>query len=242
MTFVQSVKKEIQVERDSFWQFPLVVAGLWVFGMVLGLIITFASGENEEFVPMGFILALVGAVISIFFVGAQMHMGFKLAVGMGTTRKSYLGSYYAVSFLLCLECYVVAVCTILLDKAIWALGFSHMKFLFSLPDYVPLFWWPIILVAAAAVSALAGAFFAALIYKWGQKAFWILWSVWMIGFVLLPQLASRWKDTAVAKFVFSIGGLLGAIPLWGWGVIALSVLALMPLTTVLIMRKEAVRI
>lgn len=234
------IKREFSVQKMNFQQMPLIILGLYLFGFVLGLIITVASGEGE-FVPLGFIMAFIGAIISSFVIGAQFHMGFKLAVGMGVTRKNYLISFYFVDYVLALECFAAAAAAIALDWGAWAFFFSGTTSIFSNLLSFPLLLAVPVLLAAALAFLVVGVFCAALIYKWGKKAFWILWVIWMLAFVGVPQLFSRWGNTALAKMVSGAFSGLLSLSVWAYAALGIAGVAGMVLCTVLVMRKEPVR-
>lgn len=177
---IKSIKREISVNRDSLWQSELVLVGAYLAGEVFLLCILHFFGEEPEFIPLGFIITMIAAVIcAVMFPAYYFSCGYEQALTLGCTRGRFLAGELALSLMHIVQLLATAGLAFLAD-----LGFYRALY----PQVYAQIDWDgfeinasFFAAAAVAVAALLcfGVFFGALLQRWGKRAFWVMWGVFM---------------------------------------------------------------
>ena len=176
------IQKQFRVQIRDFKWYAGIVLGCFIVGNFLMWLII-SVGKEQEWAALGTIFGFFGAFGWLFGVGVQMGVGIDWPLSMGRTRLSCQVAHYAVgtvfSLMLALEC--------------WLLSFLEDHFMqWALPGMKKEFD----VYAAATLPRIAGGllagmvvatFLGALVARFGKKAFWLLWALWMIGALGLPR-------------------------------------------------------
>lgn len=180
----EAVKKQWTVQWKDWRILMLFILGGWIFGMILHFVIVALDSSITSYFPMGTVMAVVIAGLCAGVMWAiQLGFYFNLEISMGSTRKGFLISFYLVGFLFEL-CYIGEI--ILLNLAERVLERQLYSDLECEIDILPyLLKWGV--PAMAAIMFLCG-FMGTLILRYGKKASWALWLIWMFCFLVLPRI------------------------------------------------------
>ncbi len=202
----KTVKKQFWIQwRDWSWLTPMIL-GEWIFGLVLHYIMVRMDASITTYFPMGTTVAVIGAVISTGLMGVlQIGIYFNMEISMGCTRKEYFVSYYITSLVLEIFRMGMIILLNLAERRLQRLIYTNME---SEVDFLPqiLKWGFIVVIALCFLSGFCGT----LLLRYGKKAFWVLWCVWMFGCLVLPRIPYIVED-APNSFLGRIGK--GAIEL-----------------------------
>ena len=189
-----NLKIQFQTRKAELVQLFLLAAGCYALGM---LIMTGVNlwGNAEENVPIGTLIAMVAMAFTHFFCVSFSFIGeFNMAISMGATRKAFVGSYT-----------VFTVAEIALFEFILFVFGCFEQFLLGkafpqnrlILDVTAFFTWKNCLSVLIAFTVME-LFVAAVILRFGMKAFWTLWIVYML-IAFLPAKLSE-NEALVAKF------------------------------------------
>ena len=98
-------------------------------------------------------------------------------------------------------------------------------------------------VPAAAVLTVIGGFCGALLLRFGRKAFWIMWALWMFGCIGIPGISDaviEKPESFYGQIGIAAGNILSQISVQTWGMIlgAVSIGAMIGMW--IIIRKQQV--
>lgn len=209
------IKKQFGVQWKDWSHLILLILGIWILGVVLHYVIVRVDDTVTTYFSMGTLMAMIGAVFAAGIMGLiQIGFYFNMEISMGCTRKGYFISYYITA--LVFEIFYLGI-IVLLNLAERVLEKHIYTGLKSEVDFLPyILKWG--LLAAAAVCVISG-FCGTLLLKYGKKAFWVLWCIWMFGCLVLPKIR-RISEDAPNSFLGKIGNgtaeLLKGIPVYAF--------------------------
>lgn len=216
--FKRALKAEFLCCPKNMLLLGCVALGGWIFGVVLSVIITFT--ENEGYIPLGGIFAMViGLMSTLFVIAVYFSAGFDNAVRMGCTRRVYLAAQYMFSLftILC----VTAFSGILMLGEWLVCGDSPI---FGIFEFFP--WYIATLIPL--ILLIFGSFIGALFARFGKAAFWIAYAVCFAPMILGDPIGriveSGDTSTAIGRIIVTVAGWLAAVPMWVWT----AVLCLLP--------------
>ena len=91
----QQFLKDIRLHKSGFFSVFGIMAGSFLFGMVMVFIIMNVDDDPGSWFCMGtLIAALVLVAIGLFLAAFSYAQEFMLALSMGRTRKTFMVSYY----------------------------------------------------------------------------------------------------------------------------------------------------
>lgn len=211
-----------------------LIGGMYLFGMALTSVLMTTVVDDNSYAPLSLLFAQMGALFALFGVAERFNNGFDLAVKMGETRRGYLWSAFAVTTLEIMAALGIFWLLRLVEKAFQGLVFPGTTL-----ELDPLIWledWRLTLGIAVLVIGLA-ALFGAMLHKYGRKAYWIFWILWMVIFVGGPQVidAVQEGNNSIVGHIgrFLVGlfgggfGIEGFCLLLSGGVIGMAVSVLM---------------
>lgn len=152
------------------------------------------------------------------YMGLSLLMNFHLQVGMGCARKDFIVSYYITGAAGSL----VLVLFVAMAAAVPRIVYAGTCGTENTPDMTSaiLKWGIPIAIALSAVSSMCGA----LVLRFGKIAAWMIWGIWMIGCLGLPNLAehiSETPDSVVGRAGAGIMSMLKNLPGSTWTVLIL---------------------
>lgn len=200
---------KMKMGRTEFLQYGAILLA----GYLLGLVLCFFLLRGEgEYVTLGTLMAATFAAFIHFFGSVFSFLGeFNMGISMGATRKELVRSYALFLFVQILLLEIVLVLSGMAEKAMLAKMMPGGELRFDLTAYMK----PGYLLAIAAVMMVAEIFCGAVLLRFGMKAFWVLWAVWMISAVLLPRLLDNGRLSVLwNRLGLALGGHLTAAGIW----------------------------
>lgn len=166
---------------SELWLLLGLSAFVYVFGTIIFMVIMHFDKESTTF-EIATLMEAIFATMIVALTGCfTFASNYNMAVGMGAVRKSYIPSYYLVNLIFVVIEYGVVVITHFIESAQINYLYPTVekeagveRFLFS--QYtIP------VLLLLSVIPLLAGC----CILKFGKKAFWVLWVVYM-SLCILP--------------------------------------------------------
>ena len=193
---------QCKIRKTELLQYLGIMLGGFVLGFVILLIIVNQSGENES-ATAGTMIAVILLLFVHFFSTIISFVGeFNTAVSMGATRKNFVISYAIFNMI---EITVLETGLFILgnlEKTVINQLFPGIRFEIDMTEF---FAWKYMAGGVIEFTILE-IFFAAVLLRFGMKAFWVLWAIWMLG-ALLPGNISH--NEKLSKEFTKIGLMLG---------------------------------
>lgn len=227
---MKALKIELAKQKKWFLLFFISILGIWLLGVSVQIVML-AGFKETTTVTLGTlficpIAPFMHAFKRIFSFGTEFNM----AIAMGQTRKKYVWTYELVALLELICAALLGYVLCLSEKAICNKFFSQVSIEI---DAVAVFQLRYLIPAILGILVLE-VFLQAMSMRFGMKAFWAIWLMWMI-ICLGPTMGirTRWIEktvTGIAKgvlklteqtsgYIWIFGGLiLGAVLLiisWG---------------------------
>lgn len=206
------IKKQFAIQSMDWVRLALVIPGSTLFGMLLHYFMVRNDSEAEYYVAIGTLLACIMAVLlSAIMILGQFVVYFNTEVSMGCLRKHFLVSFYLVSFVFTLAYMAVIIVMNLIENALCRRMYPYLS---SEIDFLPyILKWGVPVIA---VLCIVGIFSSILLLRFGRKAFWILWVIWMFGCVGIPRVSEAMEDapnSLMGRIGSAVTGYLRGIPL-----------------------------
>lgn len=184
-------------------QFLAVAFGSYVFGIIVMMIIRANTMEENECVTLGMLIAMVALVFIHFFGIIFSFVGeFNMAISMGATRKAYVGSYalFNMAELAGLELLLFVLGKI--ELALMRVIYPQCEIILDVTQY---FQWKYLLAVIVGMTVVE-LFLGAVILRFGMKAFWVVWAIWMF-LTLVPAKLS--ENEVMAAKMHQLGEQIG---------------------------------
>lgn len=223
------LQKQLKRRKKEALLFFLIIIAGYVIGVFSMLLISRKSaGEaaEKEVVLIGTVLAMTIGVCLQFFVDIFTFLQeFNIAISMGQTRKSFVWCYEFVSLLELLAVTIILRGFAEIEQLIYCIAVPDIKFLVKADVLVQLKIIVPIILGITAVQMLIQA----LLLRFGMKAFWGIWIVWMtLAFspsVLSQNKALAEKMVNMAAVLFGVAVHLGEVFWIMAGVILAGIMA-----------------
>ncbi|HIV86854.1 MAG TPA: hypothetical protein H9896_01940 [Candidatus Pygmaiobacter gallistercoris] len=204
---MDAIRREWRVQCRNLPAEMGFVLGGFLFGRLLAMGILFFTKE-DEWLPFGAIFGAFGLGAVLFTIAMQFVIGLNRAILMSRTRTNFmLGGYSMGIFTLLLALVVLLLlswiefCTASADDTLRAAAEQVASVLLH----------PLFLLSFPVCGTVLAGFIGALLARFGWRAGWTLWGIWMLGALVLPRMidASKGKDTLLTR----AGNLLGSFVL-----------------------------
>lgn len=234
-----SIKQQFKLQWDNLWQFALIMVGMFVVGFLIVSVLV-AVGIADTTVTLASLFAVLGLAFWFFGVGAQMSLGLTHGIIMSRTRKSFLVAHYVVNLV-----YTVLQCALMfvlfqLDRILLKTFFSQLELEVDFSIYFGFKLLLIVIVSGVIVASFLGA----MLTRYGKTAFWVLWSIWMFVFLVLPRASEAAAEsgdaTILGMIAIRVVEFFTSIPLSSWKVIGAVALVGCLIGNFLMVRKQAV--
>lgn len=217
-----AIKRQWKVSYRDWPICYVVMLGSAVFGMILLTILMRTDPTVEAWFPMGTVMAGLIACFYLFMIGAAGDSSaFNIEVGMGSTRKHFFVSYYVITLLQSLSCAVVVWAVYLAETLLWNRVYAPLRC--EVEMFPMLFGLGLLL---SFILPMLGMFVAELVGRFGKRAGWALWMLWMASFIFVPRFMDAAEETPESIFgrVGSVFlGILHAFTPKQWAGIVLAV-------------------
>lgn len=232
--------KTMKLRLDELALYAAGNLGVFLLGSLLLRLVTYFGGSEPDYTVfrLGTIMAwclFCFLAIGMGMFGMSVH--FDWYVGFGRTRKSFFICDMATEF-----------CWNLLSlMMIWGLSFLEggiLKLFYgSYQEEIKDLWgiWfgcmiPILALLLVLIRELTGT----LIMRFGNKAFWVMWAIWMIICLAPGKIASD-KNGAVEKMIERITAWITGMSIAGWAIMGSVLVILMLAVSWMLMRKQMVK-
>ncbi|MDO4337833.1 MAG: hypothetical protein Q4C91_07065 [Eubacteriales bacterium] len=181
---LEALKKQFSVQWKDWMMMSLLLPGVWALGAGLHYVLIRMDSEVTSYFPMGTLMAALTAGVCAAIMGIlQLGFYFNMEISLGFTRAGFFLSYYAVSFVFSAFYTGILILLNLIERIL-------EKYLY--PDLsCEIDFLPYLLkggIPAAAAVCLVSGFCGVLILRFGKKASWGIWALWMICCVGGPQI------------------------------------------------------
>lgn len=230
----------MKLRLDELALYAICNLGGFLLGCLLLALITYLGGSDDDFTVVRF--GTVMAWIIFCFMSVMMGMFgmgsyFDWHVGLGRTRKS---------FFICdliTECCFNLISLLVIGGLSLAEGGILKAFYGSYTEDGKMLWGPWLLwiiPVFAIVLAVVREFTGSILMRFGKKAFWVMWALWMIV-CLVPGKLARNKNGVMGEMIRKTISWIAGVSVTGWVVMGGALIILLLAASWLIIRKQAVR-
>lgn len=194
---------QCKTRKMEVLQFLAVAFGSYVFGIIVMMIIRANTMEENECVTLGMLIAMAALVFIHFFGIIFSFVGeFNMAISMGATRRAYVGSYalFNMAELAGLELLLFVLGKI--ELALMRVIYPQCEIILDVTQY---FQWKYLLAVIVGMTVVE-LFLGAVILRFGMKAFWVVWAIWMF-LTLVPAKLS--ENEVMAAKMHQLGEQIG---------------------------------
>lgn len=230
---------DLRLQKSGWIALLCTVLGAAAAGMIMVALIMNLDSDPGSWFCMGTLLSLVVGGMFLLIQGAFGYQAeFQLALSMGRTRTAFMGAYV---LRLLMEAFLVWGLT----SAVHGLELTLYPVWYAAYENEVLFRFlsmPQIMVPAVLGLCLLAMFIGALYGRYGRKGlagFYFLWLVCCFG---LPRLVDLFESEPKSPVVTGILGAVMAVPLPVWIAFGAAVILAMVATTVILGRKQMVKI
>jgi len=235
------IKKQFKLRKEEIVLAGIIECVTFILGMIMLVIIVRFDDTIDKVFELGSIIAFCASLFTTFImVFATFGVSFNNAICMGRTRKAYVTSYVTVT--ICMTCSIIIIAFLftIVEKALCTVIYPNYVFEYVALNHIT----PLIIVAVILVEVIVPMFIGTLLARYGMKAFWIMWVIWMFGFTVLPRMISN-IDINDNSVIGNIGNKLvselGGISIASWYTVGGILLILMFVTTINLIRKQGVK-
>lgn len=235
------IKQQLRLRLDEI----ALAAGLEVGGFVVGFIMMYVImnfADADSTFPLATIFAIMMGIISTVLFGiVSFQIHFNNAVSMQIARKRFAISYLITAFIQMLVVVIMVIILGYIDKGLAGVLYPNIEQEF---DIVTIFRGPYIVLITIG-SVILQMFLGAVNLRFGKKAFWVLWVIWMSMCFLPQRIADAVENNSNSVFGNIGRGFVNITSKYGagmWMNLAIVCLIIMSVITVVIIRKQSVTI
>lgn len=216
---LRAIKKQFAIQWRDWVLGYLCVLVVSMLGVLMANVVMQFGQEAESYVSLG---AIMGCGMAVVYSGlwTMMQLGicFNQEISMGYTRSRFFVSFYTVNFVGNFLMVLLLLLIGLGENQLYHVLYPGGENEINLIPYL----FRVGLPAAFALSMAAGLC-GVLLMRYGRKAFWALWGLWMFGFLGIPYISDAVKD-APDSFLGMVGNAftqwLKAVPGNVWIILA----------------------
>ena len=183
-------------------QFLVAAFGGYVFGIIVMMIIR-ANIVEKECVTLGMLIGMIILVFMHFFGITFSFVGeFNMALSMGATRKSFVGSYALFNMMELAGLELLLFVLGKIELALISVIYPQCEIILDVTQY---FQWKYLLAVIVGMPVVE-LFLGAVILRFGMKAFWVVWAIWMF-LTLVPAKLS--ENEVMAAKMHQLGEQIG---------------------------------
>ena len=183
-------------------QFLVAAFGGYVFGIIVMMIIR-ANTVEKECVTLGMLIGMIILVFIHFFGIIFSFVGeFNMALSMGATRKSFVGSYALFNMVELAGLELLLFVLGKIELALISVIYPQCEIILDVTQY---FQWKYLLAVIVGMTVVE-LFLGAVILRFGMKAFWVVWAIWMF-LTLVPAKLS--ENEVMAAKMHQLGEQIG---------------------------------
>lgn len=193
---------QCKTRKMEVLQFLVAAFGGYVFGIIVMMIIR-ANIVEKECVTLGMLIGMIILVFMHFFGITFSFVGeFNMALSMGATRKSFVGSYALFNMVELAGLELLLFVLGKIELALISVIYPQCEIILDVTQY---FQWKYLLAVIVGMTVVE-LFLGAVILRFGMKAFWIVWAIWMF-LTLVPVKLS--ENEVMAAKMHQLGEQIG---------------------------------
>lgn len=239
---INAIKRQAVIQKGMYLSCWGTTVFMGVVGVLLMQLILNFDNDVKKYLTAGGGMAVIGLALWIIVVTLQFQYDFNMAITMGNTRSQFIIAYFVILFAENMIGILIAGIICGLEQSIYPLiypMFEEKENLLLLP-YIIKYGVP-----GAILFTALGGFFGTLILRFGKRAAWSLWVIWMCITLGLPR-AFDLAEEAPASLLGMIGKGLRRIISSGTKVGVMTAVAVITLLcmvfTVKILKKQQVTV
>ncbi len=202
--------KAIKMNLEDLWPFLAIEGGFFLVYEIIEAIILYTAKPDTSGAICGVILLAVGVMVNLFAGGTYPVLNVDLLLRYSVTRKTALAATLGT---MTLNMVVTMSCAALLgwvDSHIARLWVNVLPWVTEVETIEPPLW-AYFAIGIGVVCLALGV--GGMLLKFGRKAFWIIWALWMLLVVgiNLVDLHAVFEASATipALIALCVVGLLG---------------------------------
>lgn len=193
---------QCKTRKMEVLQFLVAAFGGYVFGIIVMMII-WANIVEKECVTLGMLIGMIILVFMHFFGITFSFVGeFNMALSMGATRKSFVGSYALFNMVELAGLELLLFVLGKIELALISVIYPQCEIILDVTQY---FQWKYLLAVIVGMTVVE-LFLGAVILRFGMKAFWVVWAIWMF-LTLVPAKLS--ENEVMAAKMHQLGEQIG---------------------------------
>lgn len=193
---------QCKTRKMEVLQFLVAAFGGYVFGIIVMMII-WANTVEKECVTLGMLIGMIILVFMHFFGITFSFVGeFNMALSMGATRKSFVGSYALFNMVELAGLELLLFVLGKIELALISVTYPQCEIILDVTQY---FQWKYLLAVIVGMTVVE-LFLGAAILRFGMKAFWVVWAIWMF-LTLVPVKLS--ENEVMAAKMHQLGEQIG---------------------------------
>lgn len=193
---------QCKTRKMEVLQFLVAAFGGYVFGIIVMMIIR-ANTVEKECVTLGMLIGMIILVFMHFFGITFSFVGeFNMALSMGATRKSFVGSYALFNMVELAGLELLLFVLGKIELALISVIYPQCEIILDVTQY---FQWKYLLAVIVGMTVVE-LFLGAVILRFGMKAFWVVWATWMF-LTLVPAKLS--ENEVMAAKMHQLGEQIG---------------------------------
>lgn len=193
---------QCKTRKMEVLQFLVAAFGGYVFGIIVMMIIR-ANIVEKECVTLGMLIGMIILVFMHFFGITFSFVGeFNMALSMGATRKSFVGSYALFNMVELAGLELLLFVLGKIELALISVIYPQCEIILDVTQY---FQWKYLLAVIVGMTVVE-LFLGAVILRFGMKAFWVVWAIWMF-LTLVPAKLS--ENEVMAAKMHQLGEQIG---------------------------------
>lgn len=186
----KAIKKQFMVQWCDLMAGSLFAAATGVVGIIIAIVAMGTVGKGENYIEIGTIIAgMVTAIISLVGIGFSFYSSFQLEVGLGSTRKHFFTSFYLFSLTWGLTNGLIVILFYEMEHRLYGMLYPTAV---SEVEMMP--FLAVLALYLAVVLPMVGISAAVTMMRFGRIAFWIMWVIWMVGFLVIPRFLGAAED------------------------------------------------
>ena len=193
---------QCKTRKMEVLQFLVAAFGGYVFGIIVMMIIR-ANTVEKECVTLGMLIGMIILVFMHFFGITFSFVGeFNMALSMGAPRKSFVGSYALFNMVELAGLELLLFVLGKIELALISVIYPQCEIILDVTQY---FQWKYLLAVIVGMTVVE-LFLGAVILRFGMKAFWVVWAIWMF-LTLVPVKLS--ENEVMAAKMHQLGEQIG---------------------------------
>lgn len=203
--------------------------GFFLFGLMVVLVINAFLNDEKDYACMGSLMAAIATIVGVLARGnSTLSSRFSMAVSMGQTRRAFLLWDTVITALTAALGLLVSWCLYLLENLLYGVLYPGFENGISIDG---LYRWQVLLPIAAGLCVFS-LVMGAVHQRFGIKGFGVLWLVFCVSCMLVPQAINQSLEggtSLFARFGRGVLWLVGLLSPTMWacigGVVLLALLA-----------------